>query len=235
MSATTTPAEAGRALFADYPQVTRQDPGGRSMILGVPDGGDGQYFTLSVRDKAPFITVSRWHETVVANLDDGAPEWAADVVTRGIPLPRDGALYGWIDCGRVAALIAFYVRWTPEYPLPSWSPMPEADAAEWPPFVGEHLAGPWLWEHYHAGRLVDLRSLIGSSEGVVFWVDTVASLGFGCTAVAADLAGGGIVLPRGRYAYYKTLSSGVPLPSLDDLLADESRVDLGPRFPLDAE
>ena len=231
MLTTSTLAEAGQALFANYPQATRHDGGGRVMILLVPDGGDGRYFILDDRDALPSITVRRWREKGAASLGDDAPEWAADAVTRGIPLPRDGSLYGWTDNGRVTALIAFYARWTPEYPLPSWSPMPDADAADWPPFVGEHLLGPWLWEHYHAGRIVDAGPLIAASPGAVFWTTSVAPLEWGCCAVAHDLASpDGWTLPRGRYVYHGELRAGVAVPSLETLLADPSATDLAPRF-----
>lgn len=231
MSTTSTLAETGRALFDNYPQATRQDGGGRSMILGVPDGGDGQYFILRSQDESPYITVKRWSETSIARLDDDAPEWAANAASRGIPLPRDGAFYGWTDHGRVTALIAFDARYTPETPLPSWSPMPDADAAEWPPFVGERLLGSWLWEHYRAGRIVDLAGVITDSPDAVFWVTGAAPLEWGCCAVARDLASpDGWTLPRGRYVYHGELRDGKTAPSLETLLADPSATDLAPRF-----
>lgn len=231
MPTTSTLAEAGRALFAEYPQAARPHPDGRSMVLLVPDGGDGQYFILGARDASPVITVKRWHELSSASLDGDAPEWAADAVTRGVPLPRDGALYGWTENGRVTALIVFYAHWTPEHPLPSWSPMPDADAADWPPFVSENLIGPWLWEHYRAGRIVDLAPHVADSPGAVFWVTGVPPLGWGCCAVARDLSSpDGWTLPRGRFVFHGELRDGKAVPPLETLLADPGATDLAPRF-----
>ena len=225
MTQTTTLFGRCGELFAGYPLAARDG----AMILTCPDGE-----TAFVLDgNGPSYSVRPWRQAGSAQISpEGAdvPDWAARAVTDGIPLPADGSLLGWAPDGTVTAMVAFYAA----SPLPVFSVMPAADAGKWPPFAGEHVVGPWLWEHYRAGRLVDLRSLIGSSAGAVFWVDTVASLGSACAAVAVDISGDGIVLPRGRYVYFKTLAAGVPLPSLDDLLADERRVDLGPRFPLDS-
>jgi hypothetical protein len=131
-------------------------------------------------------------------------------------------------------MIAFYGRYTPETPDPSWSVMPDADLGEaaWPPFTpsftGERRLGSWLWEYFQAGHIVNLGPLIASSEDAAFWVDTTETIGSGCIAVARDLASpAGWALPRGRYVYYQHRDGA---PSLDDLLADPGKTDLAPRF-----
>jgi len=74
----------------------------------------------------------------------------------------------------------------------------------------------------------------GGTSREVFWVPVSDEMG-GAFAVASDVrSGAGLVLPRGRYAWCGVLAAGAVLPSLDDLLADPARVDLGQRFPLPA-
>lgn len=222
--------EASTALLADYPLAVR----GGQIVLAIPDGDTIRPFILGSGSDGACL-IRRWAAPGSALIEaDSAdtPDWAAEAVTRGIPLPADGSLLGWLQDGTVTAVIPFYAHGDG---LPSWSLMPEADAAQWPPFAGERIIGPWLWEHYHAGRLIDLGPVIAASEDVVFWVDTTATLGSGCIAVARYIGFPyGNVLPPGRYAYLETLRSGMPVPSLSDLLADEKRVDLGPRFPVGA-
>lgn len=227
--ALTAERKACNTLFATYPLAVEPGKPGTpvicSMTLALVDGGIPQFFVLTYEDSGDtpaYLLTSR----------DGtsAADAMEDVLARGLPLPRDGSLYGWVDRGRVTAMIAFYALCAPETPEPSYSPMPDADASEavWPPFIGERLLGPWLWEYFQAGRIVNLAPLIASTEGAVFWANTVEAIGSGCIAVARDLASpDGWTLPRGRYAYYQHRDAA---PSLDDLLADPGKTDLGPRF-----
>jgi hypothetical protein len=225
-------------LFARYPQAVNvlNDSGTvRSMVLLLADGGDARFFILNSEgdSEASSFIVRRWRAGDAVDLGDETaliPGWAVDAVTHGMPLPRDGSLYGWVNRGRVTTVIAFYAHYTPEIPEPSWSAMPDADLGteDWPSFTGEHLVGTWLWEYFRAGRIVDLGPLIARTEGAAFWVDTAEVIGSGCIAIARALSSpDGWTLRPGRYVYHQHHDVA---PSLDDLLADSSKTDLAPRF-----
>jgi hypothetical protein len=145
---------------------------------------------------------------------------------------KNDTLYGWK--GREGAITALMVRYAG--PGESWSLCPDADVPQdrWPPLpAGDDDAfAAAMREQAAAGNVVDLTPLVASSRGIVFWVPAAEETGGGVFAVLAGIPPEpcGYVLPRGRFAHYRALRAGVPLPPLDDLLADGRRVDLGPRF-----
>jgi hypothetical protein len=160
-------------------------------------------------------------------------EVAANAVTRGVPIPRDGSLFGWIGGNLVTALIVVYARDTLDTPVPSWSVMPLAGIpeAQWPPFTGERFFGQWFWEQHRAGNVGYLGDVIAATPGTVFWVDTYAALGSDCCVVAGDVRiPEGHVLRCGAYVGAGTLRAGTAVPTLAELLADSGKTDLSPRF-----
>jgi hypothetical protein len=229
-------------LFIDYPlavTVINQNRTLRSMVLMLQDGDDAGYFVLSSYhgDASPRYSLWSWPDGDVVDIEaeGGAtvPDVVMKVVTRGVPIPRDGSLFGWMGGDAVSALIVIYAEHTPAIPEPSWAVMPLAGVpeAQWPPFAGEPLFGHWTWEHVRAGRIVSLASLVAGNPGTVFWADTKAILGSDCCVVARDVTDPeGRVLRRGRYAYYEVLRAGKPVPSVSALLADASKIDLAPGF-----
>ena len=149
------------------------------------------------------------------------------------PDSTDGSLFGWRCGDTITALIAFYAEYAAASLPPSWTLMPLAGApeAQWPPFTGEQLFGNWAWEHYRVGNIVLLDDLIAGTADTVFWADTKTIFDSDCCAVARDITSPeGHTLQRGRYVYYQVLRAGRPMPSLDVLLANTSKVDLAPRF-----
>lgn len=221
-------------LFAGYPMAVSDG----SMVLLHEDGAGTEYFVLTDDGTAgqPFYSIRRWRSSGDVPIDPGAavPGVFADAVLHGTPVPRHGSFLGWRDGGEtITALVAVYAEYAPQYPLPSWSCMPRAGIpeAEWPPFACGPLLGPWFWEHYQAGRIVSLASLVAANPGAVFWVDTEAVLGWNCCAVARHVGEPeGPVLPPGCYVRSEVLQAGRPVPSLSALLADPSATDLAPRF-----
>jgi hypothetical protein len=153
-----------------------------------------------------------------------------DVIFDGVPFPQHGAMFGWRpDGGDVAALIQCSVK--PEPQDPGFTTMPRTDVPEaaWMP-VARPRFGSWFWDYYRDGRIVDLAPLLGDTQDLVFWVDTISATGSGSIAVEMDLdSPDGWTLPRGVYVYYPVARDHRAL-SLDDLLADPGKVDLGPRF-----
>ena len=142
--------------------------------------------------------------------------------------PSNDLVLGWQENGTITALIIYYAD------VDDWSLCPRADAPEssWPPFTGDESFGDRLREYSGTGNPVDLTSMLADSQNLVFWVPAAEELGGAVIAVELDLPAepDAYVLPHGRYVYYKALRSGAAIPSLADLLADEHRVDLGPRL-----
>jgi hypothetical protein len=241
MTRTSTLYEACHRLFDNYPLAVTPVYYGqtiRSMVLLVRDGNDAKFFVLSHGQTGGMTSYSLcpWPAGSIEEIgDDGGtiPPEVVHAVTLGIPIPRDGSLFGWACAGTVTALVTVYAEYTPACPEPSWAVMPLAGHPEgqWPPFIGERLLGHWFWEYSQAGSIVSLSGLVARSADTVFWVDTKATLGSDCCAVKHDIRSpNGLMLPSGRYVYFEALRAGKPVPSLSELLADTSKIDLAPLF-----
>ena len=228
-------------LFDAYPlavNAVNHVPAMHSMVLMLPDGDDARFFVL-VRihgEGEPAYALSSWRAVNAVEIaaDGGeVPDLAADVVTRGVPIPRDGSLFGWTRGEPVTALIVVYTGYAPDRPTPTWSVMPLAGTPEtqWPPFAREHLFGCWFWDHYRTGTIIELGDAIAATAGTVFWVDTYAALGSDCCVVAHELKiPEGHILRHGAYMDSAILRAGAAVPALAELLADAGKTDLAPRF-----
>jgi hypothetical protein len=232
--------ESCERLFVKYPLAVRadgDDETSRSMVLLLRE--DVTFFTLWLDCDEDGITYSigPWpagdDAQVSAHRSTGMTDTFTQAISSGVPIPRDGSLFGWAPGDVVIALIVVYAEYAPDSPEPSWTIMPLAGTAEsqWPPFVGERLFGLWFWEHYQNGDIISLGTLIARNPDTVFWVDATTALGSACCVVAADTSDSrGHVLRRGRYVYFQALQAGKAVPSLEALLADSGKVDLAPQF-----
>jgi hypothetical protein len=209
------------------------------MVLLLQDVDDARFFVLSQDSSKgrPSYSLHPWPAGDVAGIEPGGVTAVSDAVvnaiTHGVPIPRDGSLFGWTYEEAVTAVIAVYTMSALASPQPIWATMPLAGTpeAEWPPFTDERFFGDWFWEHYRAGRVVLLDDLVAGTPGTVYWVDTRTILGSDSCAVARDIRNPkGRTLRRGRYVYYKALRAGKLVPPLAALLADSSKIDLAPRF-----
>lgn len=156
-------------------------------------------------------------------------------LTAGLPLPAGGTLFGWQQDNVISALVMFYSGLNPSIE-PTWALCPHADAPQdlWPPFTGKTMLGRWFWEYLRTGHLVDLGPLVAETRETVFGVPCGPQFRGFCIAAKADVATGGYpLLPHGRYVDFKALRAGLTPPALDDLIADNRRVDLGPGFLID--
>jgi hypothetical protein len=203
------------------------------------DGDSVRFFVLTQdhRDGRSLYSLRQrgTRETMDIETDGDAfvSDVAVNVVTHGVPIPRDGSLFAWRYGDAVTALVPVYTTPTPTSPDPFCALMPRAGIPEvqWPPFTEEHLPGRWFWEHYWARRIISIGGLITDAPATVFWADTEATLGTNCCLVAHDIESGeDYTLRRGIYVYYKTLQADTPMPSLTVLLADSGKIDLAPRF-----
>ena len=211
----------------------------RSMVLTVRDSDDAEFYVLlhDLGADEDFYLLKRWRGrsigSVYARSGANVPVAFADVVANGIPVPRDGSLFGWNSGDGVTALVTIHVKYTPAHPEPSWSLMLLADVPEtlWPPFIEEPLFGSWFWDHYRTGSIIWLDDLIAATPGTVFWVDTEAILDADCCIVARDIESPkGYTLRRGRYVYCQVLEESKRVPSLTELLASPDKTDLASRF-----
>ena len=241
MIATNRVYRACDALFAEYPlaaRVTDESGDAETLVLMLRSGDEATFFIL-LRDSGagePVYSLCPWRADGIVSIgtdDADVPDLAVEAVTSGIPIPRNGSMFGWAYEGTVPALIVVHALYTPLSPEPSWSVMPLAGApqAQWPPFTSERLFGSWFWNHYRAGKVVLLDDLIAAKPDTIFWIDTYATVGSDCCAVTRDIrTPERLVLRRGRYADSGVLRTGKRIPSLAELLADDGKVDLAPRF-----
>lgn len=228
-----------RELFAEYPLAVRTDDHGeaaRSMILMLHDGPAFFALTLRGEQDQPVYSISHWPvgdaQEISADSGSLVSDAHANALTAGVPIPRDGSLFGWIHDDVVTALVVVYADES-ENPVPSWSIMPLAGTPEWqwPSFTDELLFGSWFWKHYRAGEVVCLGDSIAQNPGAVFWVDTKAILGSDCCVVEHDIVvSSGHTLPRGSYAYFAALREGKPVPQPEVLERDSDKIDLAPLF-----
>jgi hypothetical protein len=154
------------------------------MVLML-EGPDEPGFFVLAHDfgmERPLFWLWSWPAGSIVNIEDGSeniPDVAMNAVLHGVPIPRDGSLFGWAYDNVITALIVVYAEYTPERPEPSWAIMPRADipSAMWPAVTGKRLFGNWSWEPQGDGQIVSIESLIARDPGTVFWVDTKAILG----------------------------------------------------------
>lgn len=243
---TTSSYEACQELFTDYPLAARAADYSdviRSMVLMLQEDEDIRFFLLShgCGDGVPRYSLCPWPAgdavDIVADVGGPVPDVAVKAVTHGVPLPRHGSMFGWVERDTITALVVVYTEYESARPLPRWTVMPlvGATSAEWPPFTGRRLFGSWFWEDYRVGSIVSLDAMIAESANTVFWVNTQAILGSDCCIVARDIIGRArYTLRRGRYVYSEALRAGKRVPSLAALLADTGKIDLAHRFRLSA-
>jgi hypothetical protein len=236
---------ACRYLFNEYPlAVSPVDhiPNLHTMVLVLRDGKDVRFFVLMrIRGNGRTdYTLSRWRATGAVEIAaDGSdvPESVANVTEQGIPIPRDGLLFGWAYQEMVTALIVVYASYRPDLPVPAWSVMPLVGTPEsqWPPFSCERYFGRWFWKDYRAGNIVQLDGLIAARPGSVFWLDMYQALGSDCCVVACDIkTPERRILRRGTYLGAAALRAGAAVPSLTSLLAEVGKTDLASRFQVPA-
>ena len=239
---TETTYESCDELFASYPLAVRPGADGTttvcSMVITLRHDDGADFYLLSYDDggTSPAYFLRPWRgETIVkiaGDVRDDVPEVVKDVVSRGVPVPEHGSIFGWRQGRTVTALVIVYAD-PASGSVPSWAVMPLADMEpqQWPPFTREGSFGQWFWQYVDDSSLVSLGGLIASTRDTVLWADTKTTLGSSCCVVTRDVTSpDGYTLSRGRYVYHQTLLDGVTVPSVESLLASTSVIDLAPRF-----
>jgi hypothetical protein len=237
----TTSFEACLRLFERYPLAVMLDPvdgGSLSMVLLSRATGSVGFFVLTQARDDLFV-IRSWNRREGANhaIRPGEPvsDAISQLITGSMPVPRDGALLGWVTDSRVTAMLAVHCQlpepWRDPLTVPEIRVLPMAGTRElphWPPFTASPLDDGRLWEYVEWGEIVDLGPLVTRSTRCVFWVPCPdrRSVRHGYVVVMSNLSADEYWLPAGVYTDHWTLREGIEPPSPGRLLALPGIVDL---------
>ncbi len=234
-------------LFRSYPLAVscQSSSWQRSMVLRHRTA-DGTGFYVLSQDPAQHFTLRAWDPQVVrypdilcAQIRPEAPVPAAShqIITEGMPVPRDGALLGWVSDRQAAVLMSVYHGQPgdrPGGPQVRALAMVGSEPLQWPPFTANPLDDGRLWDYVERGEVVDLTPVIARSAGSAFWVPSQnpgrAQLGHGCVVLTGCLPTEDYWIPTGIYMDHWMLREGVPAPSARHLLGLPGTEDLAGRL-----
>jgi hypothetical protein len=237
-------------LFRSYPLAVSPwsaDGSHRSIVLrhpGVDDdrasGGSG-FFILS-QDTAEHFVLQPWPggEPVQIRPVEPVPPAVHRVIAEGMPVPRDGALLGWVS-DRQALVLLSVCHGRPGQPLPRGPqirvlPLVGSEPLRWPAFTVSPLEDGRLWQYLERGELVDLAPVLSAAPDHGFWVPSQnqrrASWAHGCVVMSRSLPTNEFWLPAGVYMDHWMLREGVPAPPASHLLGLPGTVDLARRVSL---
>jgi hypothetical protein len=252
------PAQAGDAayaaclrLFRHYPLAVRRHYAERrygSMVLMGPGPGAARFFVLTMEWDDLFL-LRPWDRRDGARVriarDDPGPAGVRRLIESSVPVPRDGALLGWVADGQVRAVLVAYGRlpepWDDPAAVPGILVLPRSGSG-WPASgrsgggrpgrpepAGNPLDGGWLWEQLRRGELADLAPLVARHAERVFWVPGPARAGRPAGArivVTERISDDEFWLPAGVYARPRPLRPGTPVLTASQLLALPGVTDL---------
>jgi hypothetical protein len=236
---------ACQRLFRDYPLAVRRHYAefryGSMVLAGHPDAGPraAARYSVLVMERDDLFVIRPWDRRDWARAQIGprspVPAAVCRLVDSSMPVPRDGALLGWVDGGQVRAIIAAHGRlpepWDDPSVVPWLSVLPLAgsDCARWPRGTLEERR---LWEHAARGQLADLPALIGRRAGYAFWVPEAIAGHGGCIVVTERVGTPECWLAAGVYADPSALREGIQIPPARQLLALPGVVDLAHGAPV---
>ena len=230
-------------LFRSYPLAVRRHYAEHrygSMVLVNRAAGTPRFFVLIMEWDDLFV-LRHWDRRDGAPMEIGPHEPAggevSELIETSVPVPRDGALLGWVSGVQVQAVLAAYGRlpepWDDASAVPGVLVMPlvGSQPAEWPPLAAGPLDDGSLWKHAGQGRLVDIGPLVARCPGFVFLVPggdgTTGPRRAGTRVVVTErLSTDEFWLPAGVYADHWTLREGMPVMTARQLLALPGVVDL---------
>ncbi len=240
----TTSFEACLRLFERYPLAVTlhaADGGSLSMVLLNRAAGPAGFLVLTqARDEAFLVRSWNRHDGIDQAIRPGEPvsDRIRQLIAGSMPVPRDGALLGWVTDCQVTALLVVHCRppepWQdagPGGPVPEVRVMPMAGTSEllhWPPFTASPLDDGRLWEYVEWGEIVDLGPLVIQSTGQAFWVPAPdrRSARHGYVVVTGNLPADEYWLPAGVYTDHWALREGIDPPPAGHLLLLPGVVDL---------
>jgi hypothetical protein len=228
---------AALKLFRTYPLAVSpwsDDGWQRSLVLHYGGG----FFVLS-QDPAQHFVLRPWGAGEYREIRpvELVPAAVHEVLTEGMPIPRDGALLGWVSDRQACALLSVYHGY-PDGPQIRVMPKVGSEPLQWPPFTAQPLDDGRLWQYLDRGELVDLAPVVTREPGCAFWVPSQnkerARQSHGCVVIGQPLPDDEFWLPAGVYMDHWMLREGVPAPPASHLLALPGTVDLSDRLALSA-
>jgi hypothetical protein len=233
-------------LFRGYPLAVRRHYAEHrygSMVLMNRDAGTARFFVLIV-ERDDLLVVGPWDRRDGGQVEirphAAVPGGLRRVIESSVPVPRDGALLGWVAGQQVLAVLTAHGRlpepWDDASVVPGVLVMPRAGSqpSEWPPLTASPLDDGRLWQYVERGQLVDLAPLVAREAGRMFWVpgiDGRAGRRIGGRVVVTErLHADDFWLPAGVYADQWTLREGTPPLSASQLLALPGVTDLSPGY-----
>ena len=238
-------AQSGAASFAAAMRLFRTYPlavspwfydGWQQRSLVLYHGGG--FFVLS-QDPADHFILRPWGDGDYQEIRpvEPVPAVVFEILTEGMPVPRDGALLAWI-CDRQASVLLSAYHGHPGGPQVRVLPLVGSEPLQWPAFTARPLDDGRLWEYLDRGDLVDLAPMLTQGEGNAFWVPSQnrdrAGQAHGCVVIGQSLAAEEFWLPAGVYMDHWMLREGVPAPPARHLIALPGTVDLSRRLALTA-
>jgi hypothetical protein len=230
-------------LFRNFPMAVRRHYAEHrygSLVLMNRDAGTTRFYVLIMEWDDLFV-LRPWDRRDGRRAEIGprgpVPDEVRRVIEASVPVPRDGALLGWVSGYQVHAVLAAYGRlpepWDDPSALPGVLVMPlvGSQPAEWPPLAASPLDDGKLWEYASRGQLTDLSPLVTRSPGCAFLVpggDGAAGPRRAGTRVVVTerLSTEDFWLPAGVYAEHWMLREGAPVMTASQLLALPGVVDL---------
>jgi hypothetical protein len=204
------------------PVAARHAAGGRGSIVLRYRGLDDTGFYVLAQHPAEHFTLRPWRagDGECQEIRPGTPVLVAShrVVTEGMPVPRDGALLGWVTDRQVTALLTVHhggPAGRPGVPEVRVLAMVGSEPIRWPPFAASPLDDGRLWEYMERGELVDLTSVLHRAQGA-YWVPSQhpdrARRGHGCAVLGRSIEALEYWVPAGVYMDHWMLREGVPTP-----------------------
>jgi hypothetical protein len=218
-------------LFRSYPLAVTPvyATGWRRSIVLRHRAFEGSGFHILTQDPAGHFTLRPWRldDGEAQAISPGAPVTVTShrVITEGMPVPRDGALLGWVSDRQATVLLSVHhgdAASQASGPQMRVLAMVGSEPVRWPPFTASPLDDGRLWEYVGRGEIVDLAPLVARGGGGASWVPSQnpgrAGQGHGCVVVDQNLQAEDYWLPAGVYMDHWMLREGVPTPPASHLL-----------------
>jgi hypothetical protein len=170
---------ACQRLFLDYPLAVRRHYAEfryGSMVLAARSSGTAM-FSVLVMERDDLFVIRPWDRRDWARVEirpgELVPPQVVRLLSTSVPVPRDGALLGWVSGGQVRAILAAHGRlpepWDDPFVVPGIAVLPLAgsDEARWPPVP---LTEAPLWAHAAGGQLADMTKLVAREPGCAYWI-----------------------------------------------------------------
>jgi len=169
-------------LFHAYPAAIRRHYAEHrygSMVLANRAAGTAGFAVLIMEWDDLFV-IRPWDRRdwprVEIRPDEPAPDHIRRLIESSVPVPRDGALLGWVAGYAVRATLVAHGRltepWDDASAVPGILVLPliGSQPADWPALTGTAADYERLWKYLDRGQLVDLSTVISHRPGLVFWV-----------------------------------------------------------------